>query len=149
MRARPVAVANDAGEPGASLYNRGYKEVDTSEWCRRRLWACMRQVQATYADSSVRDGSAGLAHSRRRKRTGAWNVLSVERFPELGHFLKKVREKKSVRWQVRVTPREASGDALMVRVGKKDGAFFLTCFSFSLCASLSLSTFRERERESS
>lgn len=61
-------------------YNRGYKEVDVSVWCRRRLYARLRSLQASLVDQTVREGRAGV---------------------------------------VRCSPVEATGEALMVRVGDR------------------------------
>lgn len=58
--AKPVRVAGNPQPQPQAVYNRGYKEVDVSVWCRRRLLARLRSLQAGLVDPAVRDGRAGV-----------------------------------------------------------------------------------------
>ena len=58
--AAPELLPSDFAAPEASDFNRGYREVDVSVWCRRRLFARLRRLEARYADAGVRDGAAGV-----------------------------------------------------------------------------------------
>ena len=58
--AAPELLPSDFAAPDAADFNRGYREVDVSVWCRRRLFARLRRLEARYADAGVRDGAAGV-----------------------------------------------------------------------------------------
>lgn len=58
--ARPARVADGVAIAPVANYNRGYKEVDVSEWCRRRLLARMRPIQASLVDEDKREGAGGI-----------------------------------------------------------------------------------------
>ena len=55
----PVRLDNGISTASPESYNRGYKEIDTSTWCVRRLRARLRAVQARLVDESVTDDVAG------------------------------------------------------------------------------------------
>lgn len=60
-----------------TAYNRGYKEVDVSVWCRRRLHARLRPLQASLVDHTVREGRAGVVRCSPIGATGEALMVRV------------------------------------------------------------------------